>query len=125
MPFWNRELEKVLELLGSVPPREWREGEELDEKARKVAPMLPQYWIDGSEPPFLLIDGDWELFILSIPYISNPAAESEVFAGELQAAGVDAELLVLSDARWASLSVEGSSKEILEAIEAFLAELSE
>ncbi len=123
MPY--RELEKVFETLGGLPPREWREGKGLDDKARKVAPMLPLYWIDGSEPPFLLVDGDLELLSLSIPYISNTAAESEVFAGELQAAGVDAELLVLPDARWASLLEEESSKEILEAVDAFLVELFE
>jgi acetyl esterase/lipase len=80
--------------------------------------------MDGSEPPFLLIDGEQELLILSIPHIPNTAAESEVLAGKLQAAGVDVELLVLPDARWASLLVEEEfSAEILEAIEAFLAEL--
>jgi acetyl esterase/lipase len=121
MPY--RELEEVFETLAELPLREWREGEGLDEQARAVAPMLPSYWIDGSEPRYVLIDGELELLALTIPYISDAAAESEVFAGELQAAGVDVELLVLPDARWASLSEEGSSKQILEAIEAFLVDV--
>jgi len=86
--------------------------------------MLPLYWVDGSEPPFLLIDGASDLFIRAMSSRQVPA-ESEGFAAELQAAGVDAELLQLADARWRDLETEEPSGEVLQAIEAFLDDLFE
>jgi acetyl esterase/lipase len=119
-----KELERIFETLGDLSPQAWREGEGLDEAASEIAQLLPLYWIDGSEPPFLLVDGQYDLGILHNTGVEHPA-ESEAFAAELQAAGVDAKLLQLADIRWTSLRTEEPPEHVLQAIEAFLDELFE
>jgi acetyl esterase/lipase len=84
-----------------------------------LAEMSPMSWVDGSEPPFLLIHGTADKTI--------PSWMSEKFATELADAGVDVELLLL-DAGHAFELKPLSSPEMqqsLEAIEAFLLALSE
>jgi acetyl esterase/lipase len=62
---------------------------------RATAPALwaqasPLNWIDGSEPPFLIIHGEADRSI--------PIDQSQAFAAALQAAGVQAELMLIPDA---------------------------
>jgi len=84
-----------------------------------LAEMSPMSWVNGSEPPFLLIHGTSDTEI--------PSWMSEKFATELADAGVDVELLLI-DAGHAFELKPLSSPEMqqsLEAIEAFLLTLSE
>jgi acetyl esterase/lipase len=110
-----KEMEDILQRLQDLPPQDWRSSAELDERDKEIAQMLPQYWVDGSEPPFLLVHGLKDECVL--------ASESETLGSELQAAGVKAELLLLPDASFSSLMDEESSQDILEAMEAFLDDL--
>jgi dipeptidyl aminopeptidase/acylaminoacyl peptidase len=81
--------------------------------------LSPLYGIDGSEPPFLLIHGREDLIVDS--------AEPEVFLALLQAAGVDARLLMLSDAGHRDISDAHSAafEESCQAMEAFFGEVLE
>ena len=67
-------------------------------------------WIDGSEPPFLLIHGEDDTNI-------RPA-QSEEFASALSEAGVDVELLIVPGATHGVIT---RSEEVFEAVIAFLA----
>ena len=63
--------------------------------ARAAAPEFwaqasPLTWIDGSEPPFLIIHGEADRSI--------PIEQSQTFAAALQAAGVQTELMLIPDA---------------------------
>jgi acetyl esterase/lipase len=83
-----------------------------------LAEMSPMSWVNGSEPPFLLIHGTADR--------SVPSWMSEEFAAELADAGIDVELLLL-DAGHAFELKPLSSPEMqqsLDAIEAFLLALS-
>jgi acetyl esterase/lipase len=112
-----REMADIVERLHNLPPRDWHGSAELDERDKKVAQMLPLYWVDGSEPPFLLVHGLKDECMI--------ASESETLGAELQAAGAKTNLLLLPDAGYASLRDQESSQEIFEAIEAFLNDLFE
>lgn len=93
-PYWGFEY-------GQIPPA-------------TLAEMSPMSWVDGSEPPFLLIHGE------SDPLV--PSWMSEDFAASLEAAGVTAEL-VLVDAGHAFILQRLSSPanvQSLEAIHGFL-----
>jgi hypothetical protein len=113
----------ILEKMHDLPPRDWHSSADLEERDKKVAQMLPLYWVsdredawgDGNEPSFLLIHGLKDKCVI--------ASESETFATELQAAGAEAELLLLPDAGFVSLMDQASAQEILEAMEGFLNEL--
>jgi len=95
-------------------------GAEFSEiSSETLAEMSPMSWVNGSEPPFLLIHGTSDTEI--------PSWMSEKFATELADAGVDVELLLI-DAGHAFELKPLSSPEMqqsLEAIEAFLLALSE
>jgi acetyl esterase/lipase len=98
-PFWGAEYSEI-------PPE-------------TLAEMSPMSWVDGSEPPFLLIHGTSDTSI--------PSWMSEKFAAELDDAGVDVELLLV-DAKHAFILKPLSSPEnvqSLAAIEAFLSARSE
>ena len=51
------EIADIFEELGNVPPPDWPDSDELSEEARSFAQAMPLSWVDGSEPPFLLIPG--------------------------------------------------------------------
>jgi acetyl esterase/lipase len=80
----------IFEELSNVPPSEWLDSSELSEETRSFAQALPLSWVDGSEPPFLLIHGAVDEMV--------PPGESEAFASRLQAAGVETELMLLPGA---------------------------
>jgi acetyl esterase/lipase len=98
-PFWGAEYSEI-------PPE-------------TLAEMSPMSWVDGSEPPFLLIHGTSDTSI--------PSWMSEKFAAELDDTGVDVELLLV-DAEHAFILKPLSNPEnvqSLAAIEAFLSARSE
>ena len=83
--------------------------------SRAAAPELwtqasPLTWIDGSEPPFLIIHGEADRSI--------PIEQSQNFAAALQAAGVQTELMLIPDATHAGII---SSQVTLDAALSFLA----
>jgi acetyl esterase/lipase len=98
-PFWGAEFSEIL--------------------PETLAEMSPMSWVDGSEPPFLLIHGTLDTSI--------PSWMSENFATVLEEAGVKVELLLL-EANHAFIVQPLSSPanvQSLEAVEAFLSALSE
>jgi len=127
-----RETYSIFERLSTLAPQEWREGQGLDGNAQKVARLLPLYWLDGSEPPFLLLHGDFDpIMRLQANVASNtplellPPSESLAFADELRAAGVDVETVLIPDASYNGLMDETASKVLLKEIEGFLGDLFE
>lgn len=76
--------------LNKVPPSTWRENSELSEDAKKVAQTAPLYWVDGSEPPFLLMHGEADEYV--------PTDESQGFASQFRAMGGEVELLLFPGA---------------------------
>jgi acetyl esterase/lipase len=87
------ELQPIFESLRSVEPAMWKETEAVDSQVGAFARQFPLYWLDGSEPPFLVIHGSGEEGL--------PQIESEAFAKRLQEAGVDVQLLLLpSGVHW-------------------------
>jgi acetyl esterase/lipase len=84
------EIAVIFEELSNVRPSEWLDSSELSEETRSFAHGLPLSWVDGSEPPFLLIHGEVDEIV--------PYGESEAFASRLQAAGVETELMLLPGA---------------------------
>jgi len=104
----------IFETLREVPPSNWKDSSELSDDARNFAQGLPLYWIDGSEPPFLIIHGDADDMV--------PIGESEAFANAIQAAGGDVEFVSLPGAGHFSLTLTSPSfAKIAEAMEGFLA----
>jgi len=94
-------------------------GESLEEiSPEKLAVMSPITWVDGSEPPFLLIHGtkDTEL----------PSSMSEAFATTLSEAGVEVELLLVDfEHRFIEEPLANPANVIsLEAIDAFLTKVT-
>jgi acetyl esterase/lipase len=87
-------------------------GGSLEEKPETWARASAITWIDGSEPPFLLVHGGNDSTI-------SPTNSSD-FAEALEAAGVEVELLIVPNANHAQIT---KSEESLQAVEAFLAEL--
>jgi acetyl esterase/lipase/ketosteroid isomerase-like protein len=84
------EIAVIFEELSNVPPSAWLDSSELSEETRSFAQALPLSWVDGSEPPFLLIHGAVDEMV--------PPGESEAFASRLKAAGVETELMLLPGA---------------------------
>jgi acetyl esterase/lipase len=84
-----------------------------------LAEMSPMSWVDGSEPPFLLIHG--------VPDTYTPSWMSEDFAAALRDAGAEVELLLVEAEhafRLKPLS-DPANVQSLEAIGTFLAATSE
>ncbi|MGD2146166.1 MAG: nuclear transport factor 2 family protein [Anaerolineae bacterium] len=80
------EIDVIFGELSNVPPSEWLDSSELSEQTKLLARSLPLAWLDGSEPPFRIMHGAADEMV--------PPGESEAFASRLQAAGVDAELML-------------------------------
>jgi acetyl esterase/lipase len=113
----HKEMTEVFETLRDVPPSEWQSSGELEERAKRVAGLMPLYWADGTEPPFLLIHGAKDEWVYPL--------HSEEFAAGLRATGAEAEVLVLPDAGHSGLASKEQSEGIYRAVETFLAELFE
>jgi acetyl esterase/lipase len=110
---------EIHQTLMDTPLQSWREISGFSEKGTKFLHSLPPYWVDGSEPPFLLIHGEGDTLVGS--------AEPEAFVAQLQAVGVDAKLLILSNAFHNDIRNSKSSgfEDACQAIEAFLTEVLE
>jgi acetyl esterase/lipase len=80
-----------------------------------LAEMSPMSWIDGSEPPFLLMHGTEDTSI--------PSGKSEDFATALEQAGVEVELLLI-ETEYAFILQSLSSPTMVQALEATDAFLS-
>jgi acetyl esterase/lipase len=110
------EMLEIFKALRAVPPSGWRVSDELSEETRIFAEETPLFWLDGSEPPFLLIHGSMDEGV--------PSGESEAFAAYLEEAGVEVELLLLPLAGHLSISPSSPSFfTIAEAVEAFVSGL--
>ena len=91
-----------------------------DAPAELLTEASPISWVDGSEPPFLLVHGLSDTLI--------PARVSEDFTSKLEEAGAQAELLIVEaehgyvtdDALWTDANIQTQ-----EAVAAFLVKLSE
>jgi acetyl esterase/lipase len=77
----------IFESLRTTDPAMWKDTGALDPQAQELARQFPLYWLDGSEPPFLLVHGSGEEGL--------PQIESQAFAKRLEEAGVDVQLLLL------------------------------
>jgi len=105
---------EIFEDLREVPPSTWRDSREISEEARSFAQTSPLSWVDGSEPPFLIIHGSSDDVV--------PPAESEAFAAWLEGAGVEVELMLLPGAGHFSIIPSSPSfMDIAEAVEVFAA----
>jgi acetyl esterase/lipase len=101
----------------AVPPSDWQDSPDLSAATGDWAQQAPLYWVEGSEPPFLLIHGEADEVV--------PPRESEAFAAYLAEADVEAELLLLPGA--GHLSIVPSSPSfpaIVEAVDAFASNLA-
>lgn len=107
------EMAGIFESLREVPSSDWKDSSELSEAARAFAKMLPLYWLDGSEPPFIIMHGDADDMV--------PIGDSEAFASAVQDAGGEAEFISIPGAGHSSLSLASPSfAKIAEEIEAFV-----
>lgn len=110
------ELQPIFETLREVPPAQWRDVEAVGAEAEALARLWPLYWLDGSEPPFLVIHGSGDLI---------PRIESEAFATHLQDSGIEVELLLLPNASHQSVyPASASFPEIAGAVVEFASELA-
>jgi acetyl esterase/lipase/limonene-1,2-epoxide hydrolase len=109
------EMLAIFEELQEVPPADWSESEDISGPARAFAHQLPLYWVDGSEPPFLLVHGAADELV-------SPG-ESEAFAAWLQSAGVAAEFVLMPGTaeHWSIYPASPNFLPIVETIEAFAA----
>ena len=104
----------IAEALKEIPPSSWRDNIQLSEEAISFAQTLPLYWVDGSEPAFLLVHGSDDAIV--------PPSESEAFGARLESAGVDMGLVLVSGAGHHSIYPRGPSfTTIVEALEGFFA----
>jgi acetyl esterase/lipase len=85
------ELQTAFKRLSATKPAKWKDASAIGPQADALARQLPLFWLDGSEPPFLVMTGDdREDRVLRI--------DSEAFVKWLQDAGVDVQLLELETA---------------------------
>jgi acetyl esterase/lipase len=89
-------------------------GGDLDQAAETWAEASATTWVDGSEPPFLLIHG--------LDDSTIEPEQSMYLAETLERAGVDVELLLLPDADHGAII---NSEQSFEAVENFLATLAQ
>jgi acetyl esterase/lipase len=96
------ELLPIFKTLSTTDPAKWKDKSVVGPQAKAFASQYPLYWLDGSEPPFLVIQGsgsqgdNWSL----------PRIESEAFVKRLQEAGVNVQLLQLPNASHHSIFLD-------------------
>ena len=106
------------ETLMNSPYESWSEIGGLTAEGMRLLQCLPPYWVDGSEPPFLLALGEYD---------SMDPAGHQGFEDHLRATGVEATFSIISGARHESIIMAGSSgfEKTCQAVEAFLAQVLE
>ena len=87
-------LQPIFETLRDTPAQDWKDVQVVGPEARAFASKFPLYWLDGSEPPYLVIHGAGDLI---------PRTGSEAFARRLQEAGVSTQLVLLPNASHQSM----------------------
>ncbi len=114
-----KEMLGMMEALYDIPAQEWRSGEALDERSQSVASLLPLYWANDGDPPFVLIRGQKD------PQFAAVGAQrySDEFASAMQAVGVDAEVVLLPDTGYFALNSLDERTKVYEAIQASLSDL--
>ena len=81
------ETAQIFDELTRIPPSNWLSSDELPENVRQYVSLFPIAWIDGSEPPFLLAQGEKDEIV-------SPD-EAKAFYEVLRSAGVSADLLII------------------------------
>lgn len=80
---------QLFDYLAGIPPSEWWYVDELPPLLKEYLRFFPITWLDGTEPPFLLLHGDRDETV--------SVSESTAFAEALRQAGVPVELLIVPD----------------------------
>ncbi len=83
------EIQTMLDPLHEIAPSEWLSSAAVPDAVRQVLSFFPTPWIDGTEPPFLLLHGEVDETV--------PPTESQAFANILRAAGVEVEVFVVAN----------------------------
>jgi acetyl esterase/lipase len=84
------EMMAIHEALAKLPPTEWAASDELSPEARAFAQTCPAYWVDSSDPPFLLLFPDE-----NDRYFYWSQREYDAFARLLEEVGVPFTYVVL------------------------------
>jgi acetyl esterase/lipase len=84
----SAELTAILDLIAGVPPHEWHTLETLSAEQHAILAKLPLYWLDASDPPFLIIHRDRDVTVDSLI--------AEAFAANYMDAGARPTVLLLS-----------------------------
>jgi acetyl esterase/lipase len=111
------ESEEIRQALLDTPPERWLEIAQLGDKGTRLIHTLPPAWIDGTEPPILLIHGAEDTTVAPL--------ESEAFADLLQAAGVEVQMKLIPGAKHGVGPVFPGYDETWNAIVTFLARVLE
>jgi acetyl esterase/lipase len=109
--------EEIRQALLDTPPRGWLEIASSSDEGARLIHLAPPAWIDGSEPPILLIHGAEDTDV-------DPL-ESEAFADLLEAAGVEVQVKLVSGAKHRLAPAAAGYDEIWNAIETFLVQVLE
>lgn len=83
----SAELTAILDLITTVPPHEWHTLDTLTDDQHAILAKLPLYWLDATDPPFLIIHRDQDVTV------DSTVADS--FAANYVAAGAQPTVLLL------------------------------
>jgi acetyl esterase/lipase len=110
--FPREEVAAMRESIGQIPANEW--ADTLTGGEKEFASRMSLFWLDGSEPPFLLAHGEIDYII--------PTTESIHFAEELEAVGSPVELVLLPGVGHVNLVGFPTARgvELTETVDAFL-----
>lgn len=87
-----------------IHPAQWRMGDPKSMEQMCLAKLLPIFWVDGQDPPFLILHGEADL-------VEN-SMNSEAFAAYLRRSGVDVDYVLLEDATHYTFSVDATDWQI-------------
>jgi acetyl esterase/lipase len=111
------EAEEIRQTLLDTPPAQWLEVTGFDDKGTRLIHTVAAAWVDGSEPPFLLVHGSEDTVVAPV--------ESEAFADLLERAGVEVQVKIIPSAGHSVGPAFPGYDEFLEATVAFLAKVLE
>jgi acetyl esterase/lipase len=104
--------ERMRQTLVDTPPAQWLEIAGFGDAGTRFIHTLPAGWIDGSEPPFLLIHGSEDATVAPL--------ESETFSEQLKGAGVEVEVMLIPGAKHGLGTILPGRDKVLDATVAFL-----